>query len=151
MEHQEAWLMLDEYHDGELSPQTASLVRDHLKACPECLGELTGREYLARVISAAADVQPSEEFARRVSRLVSEAPVESAPALRWPVPVMAVALAASAFIMVGLYSSAPKEAGQTGLISTSFEYEKAGPMPLLEQGTEIANHDQILGSLLEES
>ena len=152
MEHFTAWNLLDEYHDGELPEATASLVRNHLKACPECMQELAGREHLARAIRNAAVVQPSGDFVRQVSRLVAGNQAEPEALLRWPVPAMAVALAATALIVAGLFSTAPTRAGvQSGLISTTFEYENSGPMPVLENGVEIVNHDQVLGSLLEES
>jgi anti-sigma factor RsiW len=151
MEHLEAWNLLDEYHDGELAGAAASLVRDHLKSCPECANALAGRETLARTVRNAALVRPSEGFVLAVSRLAAESRAEQGAFLRWPVPAMAVALAASALIMVGLFSPAPKANTAPGLISTTFEYEKGGPMPVLEEAVEIADHDQVLGSLLEES
>lgn len=151
MEHFEAWNLLDEYHDGELSPMETREVRDHLKACPECAGALEGRELLSNTVTGAVNIPPSGEFVLRISRALGESTREPALARRWPLPTMAVAVAATAFIMVGLMSPAPNEAGQAGLISTTFEYENGGPMPVLEEGVEIANHDQVLGSLLEES
>jgi len=151
MEHQQAWQMLDEYRDGELSPAAANEVREHLKACPECSDALSGREYIAAVIKTAVQVRPSEEFVKRVSLLISETGKGYRQPLKWPVPAMALGLAASAFIMVGLFSSTPNEISQPGLISTTFEYEQGGPMPVMERDGVIANHDQVLGSLLEES
>jgi len=150
MEHFTAWNLLDEYHDGELPETTASLVRDHLKACPECMQEFAGRENLARAIRSAAVVQPSGDFVRQVARRIVESQSEP-ELLRWPVPAMAVALAASALIMAGLFSPAPRADSQAGLVSTTFEYENSGPMPVLENVVEIVDHDQVLGSLLEES
>jgi len=150
MEHKEVRLLLDEYHDGELSPATSSGVRDHLKACPECGAAIAGREYLAQVLSDAVNIPPSEEFVRGVLGRLTKSRVEPA-SLRWPLPAMAVALAASVFIVVGLFSHTPPENNGRGLISAKFEYEQGGPMPVMEQEMEISSHDQVLGSLLEES
>jgi len=149
MEHSKVWIMLDEHHDGELSPDAASLVRNHLKACPECLEELAGRQILARTLSGTVTVQPSEEFVQGVNRVIAGATDGPDQPFGWPIPAMAVALAASALILAGLFSSTPS--GQTGLVSATFEYENGGPMPVLEQGMEISSHDQVLSSLLEES
>jgi len=143
--------MLDEYRDRELSPAEASSVREHLKDCAECTEALAGREYLAGVITEAAQIRPSEEFVQRVSLLIEETGKGYRQPLQWPMPAMALALAASAFIMVGLFSSTPNEISQPGLISTTFEYEQGGPMPVMERDGVIDNHDQVLGSLLEES
>ena len=151
MEHLDAWTLLDEYHDAELSPSDASQVRDHLKGCPECAEALAGRVHLTRAISEGIMTSPSDEFVRSVKRLALNTADNSTRTFHLPVPAMALGLAASAFIMVGLFYPAPNEPSHTGLISTTFEYEKGGPMPVLEEAVEIADHDQVLGSLLEES
>ena len=151
MEHKKVWEMLDVYHDVELDSAVTAQVRDHLSACPECAGALARREHLTRAISGAVPVRQSEEFIRKVGRLVRVPAEEPAIPLRWTLSATAVALAASVFIMVGLISTPPNEASQPGLISTTFEYELGGPMPVMDKDGIISNHDQVLGSLLEES
>jgi anti-sigma factor RsiW len=68
---------LDAYHDGELAPQAAKQLEDHLDACPACTAELRAMRALsARIRFAAGPESIEREEARRLHATLERAMVK---------------------------------------------------------------------------
>ncbi len=63
---------LNAYLDGELAPDEALAVREHLRACPQCAAELDGLKQLNRALEAEPGMAVPNGFARRVRAVAEE-------------------------------------------------------------------------------
>jgi len=168
VKHEEIWSRLDEYYDEELSPEAEALVREHVRTCAECRDALAERGTLSRTLAEAAKPAPSGDFVRAVGRRIAgpePAPYQGDPSTRaqgsasgaapapwgmWPVPALAVALVAVAFIAVGLALESRETAGlQEELLDTA-RVERAEIVNILSPA-ESGTTDNMLGYVLEES
>jgi anti-sigma factor RsiW len=71
---------LDAYHDGELAPQAAQRLEEHLDACPACMAELREmRDLSARIRFAAGPESIEREEARRLHATLERAIEEQQP------------------------------------------------------------------------
>jgi len=74
---------LNAYLDGELGPQAAALVREHLEGCAQCAARLRELEGLNRAIGAMQGMPTPAGFARRVRLAAATGiPAEAGPA-KW--------------------------------------------------------------------
>ena len=146
MEHAEASLHLDEYHDGELSAELSGEVRRHLDACPACRAALEERMALAGSLSRFVRTEPSESFVRNVMARVG-AGREPAPA-RWVMPALTAGFAvALGFIVTGLSNPAEEP------VVTAADLLQAGTASgrlQIVESAESPTPDQVLGLFVEE-
>ena len=77
MDCRDAHERLNAYLDGELPPETAAQVRQHLSACPQCAQGLADLERLNRAIGTLAGAEAPADFARRVRMAAEDASVRS--------------------------------------------------------------------------
>lgn len=63
-----------EYLDGELPPDEADRIRDHLAMCARCYPQYRHQlAFLALVLRAAAAATPRQEFVRRLEAVLASA------------------------------------------------------------------------------
>lgn len=63
---------LNAYLDGELAPDEALAVQEHLRACPQCAAELDGLKQLNQALEAEPGMAVANGFARRVRAVAEE-------------------------------------------------------------------------------
>jgi len=63
---------LNAYLDGELAPNEALAVREHLRACPRCAAELDGLKQLNQALEAEPGMAVPNGFARRLRAVAEE-------------------------------------------------------------------------------
>lgn len=63
---------LNAYLDGELAPDEALAVQEHLRACERCVAELEGLKQLDEALDAEPAVAVPSGFARRVRAIAEE-------------------------------------------------------------------------------
>ncbi|MBI5209991.1 MAG: zf-HC2 domain-containing protein [Elusimicrobia bacterium] len=94
--------LLSEYLDGELQPQKAKLVEEHLAACPECRRRLSDLSAVSKMLAGLPKHDlPAGFMARLKSRQARQRTASPRQDFfAWTLPVRAAALALSAFLVV---------------------------------------------------
>jgi anti-sigma factor RsiW len=103
MNCEQARAELDTYLDGELASDRTRDLENHVRACPECAGEVLRRvQWKRQVRSAGKLYAPTAEFRERITRQLQVAPKRS---WRWSwalATAVALLLAVGGFTLVRL-------------------------------------------------
>jgi Putative zinc-finger len=92
LEHARLQELVAAFADGELPPDTARLVQEHLRTCARCRRELALQQELARALSWEPGGRPSDDLRRRIEQIGQPRPLREP--FRWNTRWMAAAAAA---------------------------------------------------------
>jgi anti-sigma factor RsiW len=108
MNHTDIQNVLFEGYDGELPPDTQSLITQHLTCCAECRGLLETWRLTTQKILTPLQTPDSERFVQNVMRAVRTQVLER-PALffRWAFPALALSMAGFAVTFLYIEHASP--------------------------------------------